>query len=43
MTESSKTDCKKLGDYLQSLMVLESLCSYICVCCCEHEKLVHQF
>lgn len=39
MTESSKRDCKKLGDYLQSLMVLESLCSYICVCCCEHEKL----
>ena len=39
MTESSKTDCKKLGDYLQSLMVLESLCGYICVCCCEHETL----
>ena len=39
MTESSKNDCKKLGDYLQSLMVLESLCGYICVCCCEHETL----
>ena len=39
MTDSSKTDCKKLGDYLQSLMVLESLCGYICVCCCEHETL----
>ena len=39
MTESNKRDCKKLGNYLQSLMVIESLSSYICVCCCEHESL----
>jgi hypothetical protein len=39
MTEANKRDCKKLGNYLQSLMVIESLCSYICVCCCEHENL----
>tara|TARA_Y100000817_G_scaffold28032_1_gene19763 strand:+ start:5897 stop:6277 length:381 start_codon:yes stop_codon:yes gene_type:complete len=39
MTEANKRDCKKLGNYLQSLMVIESLSSYICVCCCEHETL----
>ena len=39
MTEANKKDCKKLGNYLQSLMVIESLSSYICVCCCEHETL----
>ena len=39
MTEGNKRDCKKLGNYLQSLMVIESLSSYICVCCCEHETL----
>lgn len=39
MTESNKRDCKKLGNYLQSLMVIEALSSYICVCCCEHESL----
>ena len=39
MGESNKKECKVLGDYLQCLMVLESLSSYICVCCCEHESL----
>ena len=39
MTEANKKDCKSLGNYLQCLMVIESLCSYICVCCCEHESL----
>tara|TARA_B100000767_G_C19600267_1_gene465335 strand:- start:374 stop:754 length:381 start_codon:yes stop_codon:yes gene_type:complete len=39
MTEAPQRDCKKLGNYLQSLMVIESLASYICVCCCEHETL----
>ena len=38
MTEANKRDCK-LGNYLQSLMVIESLRSYICICCCEHETL----
>ena len=39
MTEANKRDCKKLGNYLQSLMVIESLSSYICVCCFEHDTL----
>tara|TARA_B110000285_G_scaffold219093_1_gene269314 strand:+ start:243 stop:629 length:387 start_codon:yes stop_codon:yes gene_type:complete len=39
MAEANKGDCKKMGNYLQSLMVIESLCSYICVCCCENESL----
>ncbi len=39
MCDCDKNDCKPLGDYLQSLMVLESLCNYICLCCCEHESL----
>ena len=39
MCDCDKNDCKPLGNYLQSLMILESLCNYICVCCCEHESL----
>ena len=39
MCTCDKNDCKPLADYLQSLMILESLCSYICICCCEHESL----
>lgn len=39
MSELDKKDCKILGNYLQCLMVIESLSSYICVCCCEHETL----
>ena len=38
MCECNKEDCKPLADYLQSLMILESLCSYVCLCCCEHES-----
>ena len=39
MCECEKEKCKVLGDYLQILMVLESLCSYVCICCCEQESL----
>lgn len=34
-----KNDCKYLGDYLQQLKVMEVLCNYMCVCCCEMENL----
>ena len=39
MCACDKNDCKPLGNYLQTLMVLESLCNYICICCCEHESM----
>jgi hypothetical protein len=32
-----KKDCKILAVFLQCLMVIECLCSYICLCCCEQE------
>ena len=32
-----KKDCKILADFLQCLMVIECLCNYICLCCCEQE------
>ena len=38
MCECKKTDCKVLAKYLQLLMMTESLCNYICLCCCEDEK-----
>ena len=34
-----KENCKYLGDYLQGLRVMESLCNYMCLCCCEMEKI----
>ena len=34
-----KDNCKYLGDYLQRLKVMESLCNYMCLCCCEMEKI----
>ncbi len=39
MCECEKEHSKPLANYLQSLMILESLCNYICTCCCEHESL----
>ena len=39
MCDCEKHKCKPLADYLQSLMILESLCNYICLCCCEHETI----
>ena len=38
MCECKKTDCKVLAKYLQLLMMTETLCNYICLCCCEDEK-----
>ena len=32
-----KKDCKILAVFLQCLMVIECLCNYICLCCCEQE------
>ena len=34
-----KEKCKYLGDYLQGLKVMESLCNYMCLSCCEMEEL----
>ena len=39
MIDANKEDSKVLGEYLKQMMVLESLCGYICTCCCEAEKL----
>lgn len=39
MCDYNGKECKILGNYLQSLMIIESLCNYICLCCCEHESL----
>lgn len=39
MITSNQEDSKVLGDYLKQIMCLESLCGYICTCCCEAEKL----
>ena len=38
MCEVEKEECKKMGKFLQCLMVCECLCCYICTCCCEHEE-----
>lgn len=38
MCECKKTECKLLAKYLQLLMMTETLCTYICLCCCEDEK-----
>ena len=38
MCEVEKAECKKMGNFLQCLMVCECLCCYICTCCCEHEE-----
>ena len=39
MCDCEKDKCRVLGDYLQSLMVVESLCDYVCICCCEQENI----
>ena len=39
MCKFKDKECRLLGDYLQSLQILESLCNYMCLCCCEHESL----
>ncbi len=39
MCDCEKEKCKYLADYLKSLMVIEQLCNYICLCCCEHENI----
>ena len=39
MIDSDRSDSKVLGEYLKQMMCLESLCGYICTCCCEAEKL----
>lgn len=39
MIDANKQDSKVLAEYLKQMMCLESLCGYICTCCCESEKL----
>ena len=39
MISANKEDSKVLAEYLKQMMCLESLCGYICTCCCEAEKL----
>ena len=39
MCVCEKKDCKALKSYLQCLMTVECLCSYICLCCCEQESI----
>ena len=39
MIDANKENSKVLGEYLKQMMCLETLCVYICTCCCEAEKL----
>tara|TARA_X000000950_G_C13516001_1_gene497677 strand:+ start:265 stop:624 length:360 start_codon:yes stop_codon:yes gene_type:complete len=39
MIEANIQDSRVLSEYLKHMMCLESLCGYICTCCCEAEKL----
>lgn len=39
MVLAEKKQREMLADYLKKIIVIESLCNYICTCCCEAEHL----